>query len=158
MTDDFRRLAHFVERISFAMAGVACGTFVAAAVGRADAALLQSTWLILTIIAVGGVGFYTGIDLPPRHHSRPGFDPACVLGPAGMFLTSASALASVTLLVLGADLRSGWLTLIAAGWIAGTALQVAAGAVARHAQTPAQSPAKMGVERGARLVKATEAA
>jgi hypothetical protein len=132
MMENLGRLTRTVERISLAMAGIACGTFVAASVGRANVAVLQSDWASLVIIAAGGIGFSIVSGLQYGKKRRSGIDPVCLLCASGTFLASVMALISVVLLVVGADPSAGWLSVLAAGWIGGVVLQIMASALARY--------------------------
>jgi hypothetical protein len=59
-----RKAAHVLERIGLAMAGAACGLFVAIHVGSSIAALTSQGFLVVMMIG-GAIGFYLGIDTPP---------------------------------------------------------------------------------------------
>ena len=58
-----RKFAHLLERTGLAMAGAACGLFVAAHVGTSIGALTSQGFLVIMMIA-GAIGFYLGIDTP----------------------------------------------------------------------------------------------
>ena len=58
------RVAHVVERIGLAMSGAMCGTFVAAYLERASIAIFDSIGFIMSMILIGIIGFYLGIDIP----------------------------------------------------------------------------------------------
>ena len=67
-----RKSAHFLERIGLAMAGAACGLFVAAHVGSRIGMLTSQGFIVVMMIA-GAIGFYLGIDTPPLpFHERNG--------------------------------------------------------------------------------------
>ena len=59
------RLAHMLERAGLAMAGAACGLFVAAYMARTQVEILSAAWLMLAVMIVGALGFYLGVDVPP---------------------------------------------------------------------------------------------
>ena len=59
-----RKSAHVLERIGLAMAGAACGLFVAAHVGSSIDMLTSQGFIVVMMIA-GAIGFYLGIDTPP---------------------------------------------------------------------------------------------
>ena len=59
-----RKAAHVLERVGLAMAGAACGLFVAIHVGASIAALTSQGFLVVMMIG-GAIGFYLGIDTPP---------------------------------------------------------------------------------------------
>lgn len=125
-------MTRLIERIGLAMAGLACGTFVSASVGHADIGVLQSEWASLAIVLAGGVGFAAASGLQYGERRRSGIDPVCLLCATGTFLTSVMALTSVAVLVIGADPPAVWLSLLAASWIGGVVLQIAAAGVARY--------------------------
>ena len=58
------RIAHVIERSALAMAGAMCGTFVAAQMSKANVALFDSIGFIASMVLIGMVGFYLGIDMP----------------------------------------------------------------------------------------------
>lgn len=132
-----RRAAHILERCGLALAGAACGTFVGAHVGTSIGALTTLGFL-LAMIVVGAVGFYLGIDIPPlpfhphdEDESAGGIDAAEFLSAFGTFLATLSAFASVSAVVLRLNPHLAWTILIMAGWLAGVAMQIFAGAIAR---------------------------
>jgi hypothetical protein len=123
------------------MAGAAGGLFVAAQVGSGIVPLMTQGFLLVMMI-VGAAGFYLGIDTPPHRFLgvyaglpkgwSPGkIDTAELLSAVGTFLVTLSAFVSVFLIVYGRETRLGWTMMIMAGWIAGVAMQVVAGAAAR---------------------------
>jgi hypothetical protein len=98
--------AHVLERIGLALAGAACGLFVAAHVGRANIELIGSATTVLAIMLYGAAGFYLGIDLPPappdhrmhlplRHGLGSRADAVELLSAAGTFLAAVAAIVSV---------------------------------------------------------------
>ena len=127
-----RRFAHFLERTGLAMAGAACGLFVAAHVGSSVAWLTNQAFLLFMML-VGAIGFYLGIDTPqlPFDEAHSQIDAAELLSSAGTLCATLAALASVAVIVLrlDADGAPSWLVLL--GWIAGVAMQIVAGAKAR---------------------------
>lgn len=133
-----RKAAHFLERTGLALAGAACGTFVGAHVGTSFAALTTIGFL-LGMIALGAIGFYLGIDIPPlpfhgaEEDSRASgkIDAAEFLSAFGTFLATLAAFASVSAVVLRLNLHSVWSWLILIGWLAGVTMQITAGAIAR---------------------------
>ena len=60
-----RTTAHILERLGLAMAGAASGLFVAALVGTSIAHFTSQAFLLLMMLG-GAIGFYLGIDTPPR--------------------------------------------------------------------------------------------
>ena len=99
-----RKVAHVLERIGLAMAGAACGLFVAAHVGSSIAALTSQGFIAIMMIS-GAIGFYLGIDTPPLafHESSDGsggeIDAAEFLTAVGTFLATWTAFVSVTVIV-----------------------------------------------------------
>jgi hypothetical protein len=136
-----RKVAHVLERLGLAMAGAASGLFVAALVGSSLAALTNQAFLLLMMIG-GAVGFYLGIDTPPLPFSasnKPTPDGVWVgkvdgpelLSAIGTFLAAFSAFVCVGMIVLRHDPHLAWIWMILAGWVAGVAMQIIAGAIAR---------------------------
>ena len=131
-----RKVAHVLERIGLAMAGAACGLFVAAHVGSSIAALTSQGFFAIMMIS-GAIGFYLGIDTPPLafHESNDGsggeIDAAEFLTAVGTFLATWTAFVSVTVIVFREDLHLFWTVMIMLGWIVGVMMQIIAGAMAR---------------------------
>jgi hypothetical protein len=133
-----RKAAHVLERIGLAMAGAACGLFVAIHVGSSIAALTSEGFLLVMMIG-GAVGFYLGIDIPPLafHPSSTGdsggkIDTAEFLSAAGTFVATLMAFVSVGLIVLHEDPYLFWTAVIMLGWVVGLMMQIIAGAIARR--------------------------
>ena len=131
--------AHVFERTGLAMAGASCGLFVAAHLIRANVDM-GSGLGALAMTLFGGIGFYLGVDLPPPLHDPDHPPPVAhvaktdmveLLSAAGTFLAAVTAVASVYLIVIDERLWSGVVVTMALLWAAGTAMQVAAGLVAR---------------------------
>ena len=120
------------------MAGAAAGLFVAAHVGSSIAALTTQGFLLMMMIA-GAVGFYVGIDTPPLpfHDGEPPTAAAETSMPrnfssaVGTFLAALTAFVSVGVIVLRKNPHLFWTAVIMAGWVAGVAMQIIAGAIAR---------------------------
>ena len=131
-----RKVAHVLERTGLAMAGAACGLFVAAHVGSSIAALTSQGFIAIMMIS-GAIGFYLGIDTPPLafHESSDGsggeIDAAEFLTAVGTFLATWTAFVSVTVIVFREDLHLFWTVMIMLGWIVGVMMQIIAGAMAR---------------------------
>src|SRR5438445_5751069 len=141
MQSRVRKTAHVLERFGLAMAGAASGLFVAALVGTSVAALTTQAFLLLMMLS-GAVGFYLGIDTPPRpfHASDDPptdgrwdgkIDTPEFLSAVGTFLAAATAFASVGVIVLRHDPHIAWTWMIMAGWVLGVTMQIVAGAIAR---------------------------
>ena len=136
-----RKSAHVLERLGLAMAGAACGLFVAAVVGTSVAALTNQAFLLLMMIS-GAVGFCLGIDTPPLpfhprgeeasgHRPDGTIDTAEFLSAVGTFLAAASGFASVGVIVFRHTPHIAWTWMIMAGWVAGVTMQIIAGSIAR---------------------------
>ncbi|MGY3032825.1 putative membrane protein YfcA [Bradyrhizobium sp. USDA 4354] len=127
-----RKTAHVFERVGLAMAGAACGLFVGAYVGSAIPTLTTQGFLLL-MMALGAVGFYLGIDTPqmPFDDAHGEIDAAEFLSSAGTLCATLTALGSVAVIVLRLDPHMAWTWLVFAGWIAGVAMQIVAGAKSR---------------------------
>src|ERR1700730_6651863 len=70
MRSHVRRFSHVLERLGLAMAGAACGLFVAAHVGSSIALFTSERFIVVMMIG-GAVGFYLGIDTPPLTFHAP---------------------------------------------------------------------------------------
>lgn len=135
-----RKFAHVLERLGLAMAGAASGLFVAALVGTSVAALTNQAFLVLMMLG-GAIGFYLGIDTPPRPFNIASgapdgnwvgkIDTPELLSAVGTFLAAFSAFASVGVIVLRHDPHIAWTWMIMAGWCVGVTMQIVAGAIAR---------------------------
>jgi hypothetical protein len=128
-----RKIAHILERLGLAMAGAACGLFVSAHVGSSISALTSQAFLLVMMV-IGAIGFYLGIDAPRLalygdDDSRIGA--AEFLSAVGTFLATLTAFFSVGIIILREAPHIAWTWLIAAGWVLGVAMQMAAGAKAR---------------------------
>jgi hypothetical protein len=130
-----RKFAHFLERTGLAMAGAACGLFVAAHVGS-NIALLTSQGFLLLMMLIGAVGFYLGIDPPPLAFrqdgqiSPAGIDAAEFLSAVGTFLATLTAFVSVGVIVARETPGVFWTLAIMVGCVVGVVMQIVAGAVA----------------------------
>jgi len=133
-----RKFAHVLERSGLALAGAACGIFVGAHVGSSIPWLTTQGFLILMMLS-GAFGFYLGIDTPhlPFHPHEEGtpaarkIDTAEFLTAFGTFLATLVAFVSVAIIILREPLHIFWTWIIMAGWVAGVAMQIVAGAIAR---------------------------
>jgi hypothetical protein len=130
-----RRFAHLLERLGLAMAGAACGLFVAAHVGSSISALTSQGFL-LVMMMVGAIGFYLGIDTPPlpfhdAEVAEPKPDAAEFLSAFGTFLATLAAFAAVGIIILRQAPHVAWAYLMLAGWSIGVFMQIVAGAIAR---------------------------
>ena len=136
-----RKVAHVLERLGLAMAGAASGLFVAALVGTSYAILTNQAFLLAMMIG-GAIGFYLGIDTPPLPFGAPGgrsadgawvgkIDTPELLSAIGTFLAAFSAFVCVGVIVLRHDPHLAWITMIMTGWVAGIAMQIVAGTIAR---------------------------
>ena len=130
-----RRFAHVFERLGLAMAGAACGLFVAAHVGSSIGSLTSEGFLLIMMI-VGAIGFYLGIDTPPlplhdAEELEPKVDSAEFLSAFGTFLATLTAFFSVAIIILRREPHIALTYLIMVGWSLGVAMQIIAGAIAR---------------------------
>jgi hypothetical protein len=136
-----RKMAHVLERFGLALAGAACGLFVAAYVGSSVAAFASQAFLLIMMIG-GAIGFYLGIDTPPlafhglnAEASKAGsggkIDTAEFLSAAGTFLATLTAFVSVGVIVLREDPHIFWTIAVMLGWVVGLMMQIIAGAIAR---------------------------
>ena len=136
-----RKVAHALERIGLAMAGAACGLFVAAHVGSSIAVLTSQGFIAMMMIG-GAIGFYLGIDTPPLAFHGPNselskdgssgeVDSAEFLSAVGTFLATLTAFVSVIVIVLREDPHIYWTMMIMLGWVVGVLMQIIAGTIAR---------------------------
>jgi len=131
------RVAHVVERIGLAMSGAIGGTFVAAYLARASIELFGSVGFVASMILVGVIGFYLGIDIPrlraSRLNSGPALrvDPVELLSATGTFLAAVAALASVYAIVLDEVPQPMWEFVVGSWWLLGVLMQIGAGLIAR---------------------------
>jgi hypothetical protein len=132
-----RKTAHVLERLGLAMAGAASGLFVAALVGSSISHFTTQAFLLFMMLG-GAIGFYLGIDTPPRPfqansdgHWDGKIDTPELLSAIGTFLAAFSAFASVGVIVLRHDPHVLWISMIMAGWVVGVAMQIIAGTIAR---------------------------
>jgi hypothetical protein len=136
-----RKTAHILERIGLAMAGAACGLFVAVHVGSSVAALTSQAFLLVMMIG-GAIGFYLGIDTPPLALHGPNggpsnggsgrkIDAAEFLSAVGTFLATLTAFVSVGVIVLRENPHIFWTMVTMLGWVIGLTMQIIAGAIAR---------------------------
>lgn len=128
------RLAHVLERSGLAMAGGACGLFVAAYMARTQVEALSAAWIILAVMILGALGFYLGVDVPPPANppkEGEGPDRVEILSAFGTFLAALMTLISVAVVILDLYPRLFWPAIILLGWLVGAILQIAAGIIAR---------------------------
>jgi hypothetical protein len=141
MRSRVRRFAHVLERSGLAMAGAACGLFVAAHVGSSIAQLTSEGFVIIMMIG-GAIGFYLGIDTPPLPFHVPDdalstraslarIDSAELLSAVGTFLAAMTAFVSVSVIVFREDPHIFWTVMIMLGWVVGVTMQIIAGTIAR---------------------------
>jgi hypothetical protein len=129
-----RKTAHVLERLGLAMAGAASGLFVAALVGTSVAHFTSQAFLLFMMLG-GAIGFYLGIDTPPRpFHAAPDgqIDAPELLSAVGTFLAAGAAFASVGVIVLRHDPHLAWTWMIMVGWVLGVVMQIVAGTIARR--------------------------
>jgi hypothetical protein len=124
------RVAHVVERTGLAMSGAMCGTFVAALQTSANAELFDSAGFIVSMVLLGAIAFYLGIDIP-RLRMRPRVDLVEFWSATGTFLAAVAALISVYAFVFDQIPRRAWDFTIVSWWMLGVAMQIGAGLVGR---------------------------
>lgn len=140
------RCAHVIERLGLSMAGASCGLFVAAHVSSARVELLGSVTMSLTLMVLGAIGFYLGIDVPPHRTGRlpqarltgedmQPMDPVELLSAAGTFLAATAAFISVYSIVTDSDPTAAMTVALACGWLLGVTMQIVAGTTARVRRT-----------------------
>jgi hypothetical protein len=131
-----RKAAHVLERIGLAMAGAACGLFIAVHVGSSIRVFASQFFLVVMMIG-GAIGFYLGIDTPPLAFHEPNggsgrkIDTAEFLSAVGTFLATLTAFVSVGVIVLRENPHIIWTIITMLGWVVGLTMQIIAGAVAR---------------------------
>jgi hypothetical protein len=127
------RAVHIIERSGLAIAGAMCGTFVAAQLSQTEISLFGSLGFIVTMILIGTIGFYLGIDIPrlPAIGARPKVDPVELLSAAGTFLATVAALISVYGLVFDVVPQRLGETVICSWWLLGVIMQTGAGSIGR---------------------------
>ena len=133
--------AHVLERTGLALAGAAGGLFVATHVGTTFLSLLSQGFLVIMMIA-GAAGFYFGVDIPPHRFqgvstkiadgwSAGKIDLAELLTAVGTFLAALCAAVSIAFIVFFRVPLFALTYALMAAWVAGTAMQIVAGAIAR---------------------------
>jgi hypothetical protein len=134
------RFAHVVGRIGLSMSGAICGTFVAAYMARIDTETFDSVGFIASMILVGMIGFYLGIDIPDmKAHRTSGaagdsgliVDPVELLSATGTFPAAVAALVSVYVIVFDELPQRVWEFVVGSWWLFGVVMQIGAGATAR---------------------------
>ncbi|MEO8321250.1 MAG: hypothetical protein ABJA75_03180 [Bradyrhizobium sp.] len=127
------RVAHVIERSGLAMAGAMCGTFVGAQLAKANVALFESVGFIASMILIGMIAFYVGIDVPrvPARSERESVDAVEVLSAAGTFLATVAALISVFSIVFDEAPQRLWEFVVGSWWLGGVTMQIAAGSIGR---------------------------
>lgn len=132
------RIEHMLERAGLATAGASCGLFVAAFVVKEGIPALMSLGFVFVMMIGGAIGFYLGIDLPPRDDQpAPGsevaqpIDRVELLSALGTFIAPVAALFAVINIILDFEPKPAWVVLIGIGWVLGVAMQIVAGLIAR---------------------------
>ena len=130
------RVAHVVGRIGLSMSGAMCGTFVAAYLAGADVGVFNSVGFTASMILIGIIGFYLGIDIPQRRAALTNFVgrnavPVELFSATGTFLAAVAALISVYAIVFDEAPHGMWELMVCSWWLIGITMQVSAGAVGR---------------------------
>jgi hypothetical protein len=134
------RVAHVVERIGLAMSGAMCGTFVAAYLARASIDPFDSIGFIGSMVLIGMIAFYLGIDIPGLRASHvklgakrriPRWDTVELLSASGTFLAAVAALTSVCAIVFDEAPQRMWEFVVSCWWLLGVGMQIGAGAIGR---------------------------
>jgi len=132
------RVEHVLERAGLATAGASCGLFVAAFVVKEGVPALMSLGFVFAMMIGGAIGFYLGIDLPPREDqpaaasgAEQPVDRVELLSALGTFLGPVAALFAVINIILDIEPRAIWVALIGIAWLLGVAMQIIAGLTAR---------------------------
>jgi len=132
------RIEHVLERAGLATAGASCGLFVAAFVVKEGIPALMSLGFVFAMMIGGAIGFYLGIDLPPRDNqpapasgAEQSIDRVELLSALGTFVAPIAALFAVINIILDFEPRPVWVALLAVGWLVGVVMQIIAGLTAR---------------------------
>ena len=70
-------VAHVLERAGFGMSGAIGGTFVAAYLARSNIEAFDSIGFIASMVLIGMIAFYLGIDIPRLRASHPALRARC---------------------------------------------------------------------------------
>jgi hypothetical protein len=133
-------IAHVVERIGLAMSGAMCGTFVAAYLARAGIDPFDSIGFIASMVLIGMIAFYLGIDIPRLRASHiklglnrriPRWDTVELLSASGTFLAAVAALTAVCAIVFDEAPQPMWEFVVSCWWLFGVGMQIGAGAIGR---------------------------
>ena len=138
------KLAHMLERWGLALAGAACGLYVAAFMARTSGEQLSSLFALAAVMLFGALGFYLGIDVPPPASADPAQNSSTtaevtvepdrveVLSAFGTFIAALSALCAVYAILTDSMTGNPWPMLIPLGWVLGIFMQIIAGTIARR--------------------------
>jgi hypothetical protein len=129
------RVAHVIGRTGLAMSGAVSGTFVAAQLVRFCAELFDLVGFIASMIVIGTVGFYLGIDIPqpppPELGGPTKANPVELFSAKGTFLAAIATLISVWAIVFDEIPSRIWEFAIGSWWILGVFMQIGAGLTGR---------------------------
>lgn len=129
------RTVCIVGRTGHAASGALCGTFFAAQLAKAGAALFNSVEFALSMILIGAVGFYLGADIPQATpngvvgHTKA--DSVELFSAMGTFLAAIAALTSLFAIVFDEDPTSVWELVVSSWWTLGVVMQIGAGLTGR---------------------------
>lgn len=131
---------HVIERIGLSMSGAIGGTFVAAYLARANNGAFDSIGFIASMVMVGMIGFYLGIDIPGLRGSKARravagrglkADPVELLSAAGTFLAAIAALMAVYAIIFDEASQRMGEAVVGSWWLLGVLMQIGAGSIGR---------------------------
>jgi len=92
--------------------------------------LFDSVGFILSMVLIGAIGFYLGIDIP-RLRMQPRVDPVELTSAAGTFLAAVAALISVHAFVFDEIPPRAWDFTVVSWRMLGVIMQIGAGLIGR---------------------------
>jgi LytS/YehU family sensor histidine kinase len=131
---------HIIGRIGLSMSGAIGGTFVAAYLVRANIGTFDSTGFIASMVLVGMIGSYLGIDIPRLRRSTAGVvvwgrglkaDPVELLSAIGTLLAAMAALTAVYAIVFDEVPQRIGEVVVGSWWLLGVIMQIGAGSIGR---------------------------
>ena len=125
------KIAHIFERVGLAMAGASCGLFVAVHLAGTGSEVFMSVTSFFVMTALGAIGFYLGIDIPPHAALTGKIDVAELLSAIGTFLAAISAFVSVYIIVAHVHPQLPPVLILGLLWVLGVTMQIISGTIAR---------------------------